>query len=75
MYTLYFDKNRSEIKITKAKKVMQNLNYTDNVERYNNCLYICMKRKPLVEKAKEIRAEWIAEAKENLAKFEAIEIK
>ena len=72
MYTLYHDKSKKEIKVSKAKKVFQNLNYTDDVTRYNNCYYICKTKKPLVEKAEEMKRNWIDELEEQLNKLNEI---
>ncbi|RDU23412.1 hypothetical protein DWV06_09710 [Anaerosacchariphilus polymeriproducens] len=58
----------------KAKKVLQSLNYTDAVSRYNNYYYICLKKKPLVDKAIEIKKVWVEEARKNLIEYENIKI-
>lgn len=75
MYTLYVSKSEKKLEVKKAKKVLQNLEYRDHVTRYNNCYYICLKRAPLMEKAKEIKNNWITELEEELNALKAIEIK
>ncbi|PAD72820.1 hypothetical protein [Paenibacillus campinasensis] len=75
MYSLYYSKKEKVIEIKKAKKVLQKLEYTDEVTRYNDCYYICSKRSPLVEKAKEIHGEWVAEIEQELRALRSIEIK
>lgn len=74
MYTLYIDKENGVLKIQKAQKSMQNTPYHDDVFKFNNCYYTCLTNKPLKEKAKEILAEWIYEAEENLKKFQNIKL-
>lgn len=75
MYTLYHSRKEKIIEVKKAKKALQGLDYKDHVTAHNDYYYICSKRSLLVEKAKEIKAEWIAEAQEELKSLEAIEIK
>lgn len=75
MYTLYHSRKEKIIEVKKAKKALQGLDYKDHVTRYNDCYFICSKRSLLVEKAKEIKAEWIAEVQKELNALEAIEIK
>lgn len=74
MYTLYFKREDRDIQVRKAKKALQNWNYTEEVTRYNDCYYICSTRNPLVEKAEEIRKEWIAELEENLRKVKELKV-
>lgn len=73
MYTLYVNKTDNKIVVSKASKAMQNAgNYTNEVRQYNLNYLICLDKKPLVEKAKEIRDEWIAEFKSKLEELEGI---
>lgn len=74
MYTLYFNRSEKAIKVSKAKKALQNLNFTEEVSKYNNCYFICSNRNPLVEKAREIKKEWILELEDDLNTVEAIKI-
>lgn len=74
MYTLYHDKANKEIKVMKAKKAMQYIKYTEEVTSYNNCYFICLKRKPLVVKANEIKQKWISELEKELSLVKDIKI-
>ena len=77
MYTLYHDKDNSIIKITKATKAMQNLvgrDYTDEVTFYNNNYFLCLLRKPLKEKAIEMKQEWLEEAENRVQLIKNIKI-
>lgn len=40
-----------------------------------NHYFICLKRKPLLDKAREMKEQWLEEEKEKIMKIEAIEIK
>lgn len=73
MYTLYVNKMDNKIVVSKASKAMQNAgSYTNEVRQYNLNYLICLDKKPLVEKAKEIKDEWIAEFKSKLEELEGI---
>jgi hypothetical protein len=74
MYTLYFNRSRKEIELKKARKAFQNLNYTEEAVKYNDCIYICAKRKPLVDKAKEIQQNWVLQLEEELKVINEIKI-
>jgi hypothetical protein len=74
MYTLYFNRSEQTIKVSKAHKALQNLNYTDEVTQYNSCFYICSKRNPLIEEAKEIKRIWISELEEELNAVKEIKL-
>lgn len=75
MYTLYFDKKRCIIEVKKASAGMKNATFTEDVVQYNNCYFVCTKRKLLIKKSIEIKQAWIDEIKELLVKYENIEIK
>ena len=72
MYTLYVKKEKMIIEVKKASKAMSNCTYTNEVVKYNDCYYLCSNRKPLIEKAKEIKESWISELKEKLEKAKSI---
>lgn len=74
MYTLYHNKSERIIEVKKATKGMSNCTYTDEVTYYNGCYFICLKRKPLMEKAEEIKQSWIKETEEILKKLKEIKI-
>ena len=75
MYTLYHSRREKSIRVSKAKRALQDLEYTNEVTRHNDCYYICLKRAPLMEKAREIHREWIAELEDELTLLKLIEIK
>lgn len=75
MYTLYFSKKDKIIKVTKASKGMQSgVTYTEEVTQFNSNYFVCTKRKPLVEKAKEIQQEWVVDLEEELKALKEIKI-
>jgi hypothetical protein len=74
MYILYFDKSEQVITVKKAHKALQKLDYTDEVTQYNSCYYICSKKAPLVEEAKEIKRIWISEIEQALNKVKEIKL-
>jgi hypothetical protein len=74
MYTLYFSRLEQTIKVTKALKAFQNLNFTDEVTKYNSCYYICSNRNLLIEEAKEIKQIWISELEQELRLIKEIKL-
>lgn len=72
MYTLYVRKEKMIIEVKKASKAMSNCTYTNEVVRYNDCYWVCLNRKPLMEKAKEIKESWISELEGKLEKVKSI---
>ncbi|MFK4167216.1 hypothetical protein ACI2LM_13300 [Paenibacillus lautus] len=74
MYTLYHSRKEKVIQVKKARKALQDLEYTEEVTRYNDCYYICLKRDPLMQKGREIKEQWIAELEEELNLLKVIEI-
>jgi hypothetical protein len=74
MYTLYYSRKEKTIKVTKARKALQNLNFTEEVTRYNDCYFICSNRKPLIEKAKDIQTAWLLELVKELETIREINL-
>lgn len=74
MYMLYYDKKLWEIEIKKPKKVLENLNYTEEVTYYNDCYFICLNRDPLVKKAREIKRAWIEELESALNDLKQVKL-
>lgn len=74
-YTLYVSKNDAKIVVKKASTVFKNCKFTDDVVAYNDCYYFSTNRKKLIEKAKEIKNQWVEEARKTLEKYESIEIR
>jgi hypothetical protein len=66
MYTLYFNRSEKVITVKKAHKALQKCTFTEEVTKYNACYYLCAKRKPLIEKAKEIHRDWITQLEDEL---------
>lgn len=72
MYALYHDRKQKIIQVKKAPKALQDIEYTDEVRYYNNCYFICLKKKLLLQKAEEMKQQWIAEAEKELEQLKAI---
>lgn len=84
MYQLYFSKEdiygrnniyKIEIKPLQAgfKKTFTEL--PDAPYKYNDCYYLCAKRKPLVNIATEMKQQWIKELEGKMELIKSIEIK
>lgn len=71
VYALKFNKKNHILEIGPWKYPCD---CTDEVKQFNDSYFLCTDRKKLREKANELRAEWIKEAKENLEKFEALKV-
>lgn len=74
MYILYHDKKSGKIEVKKPKKILENLNYTEEVTHYNDWHFICLNREPLVEKAREMQQTWIVELESALNKLKQIKL-
>lgn len=74
MYTLYVERSKKDIKVSKAHKPFQKLNFTEEIIKYNDCYFLCTNRKTLVEKAKEIQRKWILELEEEINSIKEIKI-
>lgn len=74
MYMLYHNKSSWQIEVEKPKKVLENLNYTEELTYYNEYYFICLNREPLVEKAKEIKQAWIDELESALNDLKQIKL-
>lgn len=83
LYQLCYDKSEASIKIQPlashwktSDKIMTKIQALKPTEmwRYNDWYYFANNRKILKEKAKLLKSEWVAEAKEQLDKFEKIKI-
>lgn len=46
----------------------------DEILHYNDCYEICKTRKVLLQYARNIKAEWLKEAKDRVEQIEAIKI-
>lgn len=83
LYQLYYDKSEASIKIRPlashwktSDKIITKIQALKPTEmwRYNDWYYFANNRKILKDKAKLLKSEWVAEAKEQLDKFEKIKI-
>lgn len=74
MYTLFHDKKGKVIEVKKSRKALQYLDFTEEVKVFNDCYYFCSKRKPLIEKAREIKREWVLELESELNSVKEIKI-
>ena len=75
MYTLYHSRKEKVLQVKKAKRALRNLEFTEEVTEHNDCYYICLKRAPLVAKAREIRQKWISDLEEELSVLNWMDIK
>ena len=83
MYQLYINKEKLVLKISPISSVFKNdgqiLIYKakgrDNeIFHYNDYYEICKTRKALLQHARNIKAEWLKEAKDRVEQIEAIKI-
>ena len=74
MYTLYHNKKEKIIKVSKCGKALQNCNYTDEVTRYNDCYFLCKKRKPLIDFANSLKEKWLIDAEKEVEEIRNITI-
>ena len=83
MYQLYIDKENFKLKIYPIQACLkydrQILMYKsrgrdDEILHYNDLYAICKTRKVLLQYARNIKAEWLQEAKDRVEQIEAIKI-
>lgn len=80
MYQLYVNKkeygNKYELKVKPLQAAFKKRDFviTDEIMRHNNNYYFCKNRKSLIEKAKQIKQEWINEVEQELGKLKDIKI-
>ena len=74
MYSLYHDKEKGIIKVSKTPKAMQDIEHKEEITRYNHCYYLCLYRKPLVELARQMRNEWIKELESQIDNLRNLKI-
>lgn len=55
MYSLYHKKEESIIRVHKTRAALKDKEHKEEVTRYNDCYYLCLKRKPLIEFARQMR--------------------
>lgn len=79
-YSLHHNKEQCLFEIKKNKTMGINVPESceikdDDLIRYNDCHYISNDRNALVDKARELRDEWIKEYEEKIAKLKSINFK
>ena len=83
MYQLYIDKKVLKLKISPISLCLKNegqiLMYKerggdDQILRYNEFYEICKTRKVLLQYARNIKEEWLKEARDRVERIEAIKI-
>lgn len=79
VYALYHNEQRFELKISNEKywenKKESLENSADVVLSYNNNLFLSFSRSALVEKAKQIKEEWLQKQYENISKIASIDLR
>lgn len=66
MYSLYYNKEKGIIKVSKTPKAMQDVEHKAETTYYNSYYYLCLYRKPLVELARQMCDEWIKEYEDKI---------
>lgn len=68
MFRLVVDKRYHKLTIEPMGKMInsQKNNVTEKVTRHNDIIYVCLHRKPLKEKATEIKDQWIKDIEKEL---------
>ena len=83
MYQLYIDKDVCKLKVTPLQTAFQKVGEIVKLEKngsdtdilyYNSFYRMCKTRKVLVQLARDIKAEWLQEAMEQVKKIEEIKI-
>ena len=75
MFKLYFNKKENKIEISPMGDTLMVTEANDKITLYNEYHYICNDRKSLMEKANEIKSNWIAELEKELNEIKEIKIK
>lgn len=83
MYQLYVDKKNLKLKLSPIQASLKNMGQIlmykarggdDEILHYNDYYEICKTRKVLLQRACDIKAEWLKEAKDRVEQIEAIKI-
>ena len=74
MYSLYYNKKEGIIKISKTHAALKRVEHKEEVTRYNDYYYLCLKRKPLIEFARQMRDEWIKEYESKIDDLKSLKI-
>ena len=82
IYQLYHDKEKGDLRVSPIQRVFDNT-YIDKaltdkpqdyIYCYNDCYFFSLSRKDLVQKAREIKEEWIKELEVKLEMYKNIKI-
>lgn len=76
MYNLFIDRKNYEMRITKVNNRARHLmiDYTEDVQYYNEFYFVCTDKNKLKEKANEIKQEWQNKIEVDLEKVKNIKI-
>ena len=78
MYSLLIEKKRYNIELKKAGKNYSDDSYIkkvgDDIYQVNDIFFLCKTKKPLLEKARKIKEDWIIELKEICNKVENMKL-
>ena len=83
MYQLYINENTCEIKLSKMSKHFERdhaiirlrlMGDDDEILHYNENCQICKTRKPLLQLARDTKANWLTQAKARIDAIEKIKI-
>ena len=79
VYALYHNKKRFEMKITNEKHWEQHSERVEKSEKvvmyWNENLFLSFSRSALVEKANQIKQEWLQTQYDNISKIASIDIR
>ncbi|MBQ3543445.1 MAG: hypothetical protein IJA34_00410 [Lachnospiraceae bacterium] len=79
IYALYVNENKYEMKISCEKHWENQRNFvekgSDVIKRWNDCIFLSFSRSTLVEKASEIKKEWLQKQYEIISKIADINLK
>ena len=76
MYKLFKDKDKLILRVeTIGNLATSGRIVTDEITNYNDNYLICNDKKMLINKAEEIRSEWIKEVEDRLIKLNDLKIK
>lgn len=74
MYSLYYNKEEGIIRVRKTHAALKNVEHKEEVTYYNDCYYLCLKRKTLIEFARQMRDEWIKEYESKIDDLKSLKI-
>ncbi|MBO5700916.1 MAG: hypothetical protein J6S71_00595 [Clostridia bacterium] len=79
VYALYHNEQRFELKITNEKHWEKQTEFVENSEKvvvyWNENLFLSFSRAALIEKANQIKNEWLQTQYKNISKIASIELR